>query len=527
MSARKNKIWRYFQKTSDGADCKACKKSLKTKDGNTSGLHRHLEKKHSHDYVEYSEKTDDSLLPPPKKKQRTMVEMLETKSKYDKVNSIQKQFDSAMLDYFCIDLASFSAVEGICFKKLFDIANPKLSLHRRTTYSRKLSIRSREVQAGMKSIITEITPNLKSAAFTSDLWTSRAQDSYISWTFHAIDENWRLHHWTPHVQQFPGRHTGILIDGKLDSFLEELNLPADLPMYCVNDQARNMKLAVKLSKRLDQYLCNNHILQCEVRDSFGMTAGIDDVLQTCKDLASLTHHLTVAAELLESESDAQGINFRQLRQFVDARWNSDLDCMASTDGKNGYGVLYAKNLKSCIEKRIPFCHTGNLFSGAANYLNPALKRLHLKLFKKFQTTKEWLVSQVKDNVEAQPVARVLSADLSLNSKLKRKLNVRLETQEPTSELNPILSEMCQYEYLPDAKKDFPILDLWKLHSNTLPELSSLARQILDIPASSTKLERVFSSNGNVIRSSRHNLHPEKVEQIILIKKNIVKNFYTI
>ena len=168
--------------------------------------------------------------------------MLETKSKYDKDNSIQKQFDSAMLDYFCTDLASFLAVKGKGFKKLFDIANLRvcnvkqfLSLHHRTTYSRKLSIRSREVQAGMKSIITEISPNLKSAAFTSDLWTSRAQDSYISCTYNAIDENWRLHHWTPHVQQFPGRHTGILIEGKLDSFLEELNLPADLPMYCVND----------------------------------------------------------------------------------------------------------------------------------------------------------------------------------------------------------------------------------------------------------------------------------------------------
>ncbi|XP_065657990.1 uncharacterized protein LOC136082510 [Hydra vulgaris] len=233
MSPRKNKIWRYFQKTSDGAECKACKKSLKTKDRNTSGLHRHFEKKHSQDYVECSEKTDDSLLPLPKKKQRTMVEMLETKSKYDKDNSIQKQFDSAMLDYFCTDLASFSVVEGRGFKKLFDIANPKLSLHHKKTYPKKLSIWSREIQAGMKSIITEITPNLKSAAFTSDRWTSRAQDSYISWTFPTIDENWRLHHWTPHVQQFPGRHTGILIEGKL--------------MYCVNGQARYMKLAVKLS----------------------------------------------------------------------------------------------------------------------------------------------------------------------------------------------------------------------------------------------------------------------------------------
>ncbi|XP_065658474.1 uncharacterized protein LOC136082988 [Hydra vulgaris] len=314
-----------------------------------------------------------------------------------------------------------------------------------------------------------------------------------------------------------------------------------------------MKLAVKLSKRLNQYLCNNHILQCAVRDTFGMTAGMDDALQTCKDLASSTHQSTVAAELLESESDARGINFRQLPQSVDTRWNSDLDCMASvlhlksaiislcanedifssktisasqwksiegaveilaqlkeatidtvadslylthdkidqfieTDGKIGYGVLYAKNLKSCIEKRFPLCHTGNLLSAAANYLNPALKGLHLQLFKKFQTTKEWLASQVKDNVECQPVARVHSADLSSSSKLKRKLNFRLETREPTSELNPILSEICQYEYLTDAKKDFSIFDWWKLHSNTLPELSSLARQILAIPASSTKPE---------------------------------------
>ncbi|XP_065664529.1 E3 SUMO-protein ligase ZBED1-like [Hydra vulgaris] len=344
---KKNKIRRYFQKTSDGAECKAFKKSLKTKDGNTSGLQCHVEKKHSQNYFEYSKKTDDSL-PPSKKKQQTMVEMLETKSKYDKDNSIQKQFDSAMLDYFCTNLASFSAVKGRGFKKWFDIAKPKLTLHHRTTYSRKHLIRSREVQAGMKSIITEITPNLKSAAFTSDLWTSRAQDSYISWTFLTIDENWRLHYWTPHVQQFPCRHTGILIEGKLDSFLEELNLPADLPMYCVINQTRNMKLAVKLSKRLDQYLCNNHILQCAVRDAFGMTAGMDDALQTCKDLASLTHRSTVVAELLESESDAQGINFSQLRQSVDTRWNSELDCIAS--------ILH---LKSAI---ISLCANEDIFS---------------------------------------------------------------------------------------------------------------------------------------------------------------------
>ncbi|XP_065652771.1 uncharacterized protein LOC136080091 [Hydra vulgaris] len=294
-----------------------------------------------------------------------------------------------------------------------------------------------------------------------------------------------------------------------------------------------MKLAVKFcsQKRLDQYLCNNHILQCAVRDSFGMTAGVDDALQTCKDLASLTHQSTVAAELLESESDAQGINFRQKRQSVDTRWNSELDCMAFVLNRKSAIISLCANedifssktisASHCIEKRFPLCHTGNLLSAAANYLNPALKGLHLKLSKKFQTTKEWLASQVRDNVESQPVARVFSADLSPNSKLKRKLNVSLETQEPTFELNPILGEMCQYEYLPDAKKDFPILDWWKLHSNTLLELSSLARQILAIPPSSTKLERVFSSGRNVVRSSRHNLHPEKVEQIILIREKII------
>ncbi|XP_065645717.1 E3 SUMO-protein ligase ZBED1-like [Hydra vulgaris] len=268
-----------------------------------------------------------------------------------------------------------------------------------------------------------------------------------------------------------------------------------------------MKLAVKLSKRLDQYLCNNHILQCAVRDSFGMTAGMDDALQTCKDLASLTHQSTVAAECLNQN---QTLKESILDSYANLLTQDGMTISASQWKSIEGAVEILEPLKEATEtwsaESIPIINTvANSLYLIHDKIDHFIETdgrmatgLHLKLFKKFQTTKEWLASQVKDNVECQPVARVLSADLSPNSKLKRKLNVRLETQEPTSELNPILSEMCQYEYLPDAKKDFPILDWWKLHSNALPELSSLARQILAIPASSTNTERVFSSGGNVV-----------------------------
>ena len=43
------------------------------------------------------------------------------------------------------------------------------------------------------AILMTVREDLLSIGFTSDLWTSRALDSYISLTITFIDKNWVIH----------------------------------------------------------------------------------------------------------------------------------------------------------------------------------------------------------------------------------------------------------------------------------------------------------------------------------------------
>ncbi|CAF4983963.1 unnamed protein product [Rotaria sp. Silwood1] len=62
----------------------------------------------------------------------------------------------------------------------------------------------------------------------------------------------------------------------------------------------------------------------------------------------------------------------------------------------------------------------------------------------------------------------------------------------------------------------PLL-FWKEQEHVLPNMSRLAKQIFSIPASSTALERAFSSVGIVVLQRRTNINPSTVNDIILIR----------
>ena len=65
-------------------------------------------------------------------------------------------------------------------------------------------------------------------------------------------------------------------------------------------------------------------------------------------------------------------------------------------------------------------------------------------------------------------------------------------------VSPIEKEVKKFESLPEASKDDDILKWWKFYSEGLPILSSVARAILAIPASSANSERMFSTSRNMV-----------------------------
>ena len=113
---------------------------------------------------------------------------------------------------FLADTGVASRVVGRpSFIALMKTANKRINLKSPQTYSRMVQVKGEEVLDDIASIISTVkkSGDLKSVAFTTDVWTSRAMDPYMCLTIHFIDKNWHLHRWTPFVKPFPDSHTGL------------------------------------------------------------------------------------------------------------------------------------------------------------------------------------------------------------------------------------------------------------------------------------------------------------------------------
>ena len=64
-----------------------------------------------------------------------------------------------------------------------------------------------------------------------------------------------------------------------------------------------------------------------------------------------------------------------------------------------------------------------------------------------------------------------------------------------------------------------ILKWWKENSDHFPNLYTVVKQYLCIPASSTSSERAFSIANNIVTKRRNRLLPENVEMLTFLKNN--------
>ena len=81
-------------------------------------------------------------------------------------------------------------------------AAPKFTVKDRKTYARKIEHKYENIKQQVNDIILKCKPEMESISCTTDMWTSRANDPYISLTLHYIDAKFKLHRWTPFVRNF-------------------------------------------------------------------------------------------------------------------------------------------------------------------------------------------------------------------------------------------------------------------------------------------------------------------------------------
>ena len=184
-------------------------------------------------------------------------------------DSLNRAIEDAIVDFLADSGVAFRVVGLASFKKLMEIANRRIKLKHPKTYARLVKAKDADIKQDLLDIIAAVKGDLGCVGFTTDMWTSISGNPFMSLTVHFIDKDWVLHRFTPYVAPFPARHTGKNISLGLDAMVEDLGLDTgDWELFSVNDNAANVKLGIKLSLYLKQYLCDIHIVEHAVKDTF-------------------------------------------------------------------------------------------------------------------------------------------------------------------------------------------------------------------------------------------------------------------
>ena len=88
---------------------------------------------------------------------------------------------------------------------------------------------------------------------------------------------------------------------------------------------------------------------------------------------------------------------------------------------------------------------------------------------------------------------------------------------------PLKAEMALYLGTKDGFGEVTHLDQlqwWQEREQKFPLLSQIVRKLFCVQASSSSVERVFSTGGLIVTPKRTNLKPEKVHQLVFIRENL-------
>lgn len=100
------------------------------------------------------------------------------------------------------------------------------------------------------------------------------------------------------------------------------------------------------------------------------------------------------------------------------------------------------------------------------------------------------------------------------------LDILLGPEEDTLHDTSPVGEMDRYFTEPTLPQKESPLTWWKNNATRFPCLSQVAHSLLNIPATSTPSERVFSAAGLIVSPLRACLKPKNVDALVFLNKNL-------
>jgi hypothetical protein len=246
--------------------------------------------------------------------------------KYASGDRRQLAFDQSLTRMLVAGSHPFSLVEADHFRQFFAEVLPRVTIKSASTFAKNKIPRLHDAMKSelVKTFLEDLT-GTSGVSFTSDMWTARNHQSFLSITIHYITANFQLKKYSLNCIPFRGAHTADRISRALDAEISKIPYKRGSRLAAVHDAAANMKAGVrKCSFGLHSYICTDHRLQTVLRKAFNDPEAdlANMILKKAVALSNLMHRSTNACELVEEECDQLGIPYVMVIAPCDTRWNS-------------------------------------------------------------------------------------------------------------------------------------------------------------------------------------------------------------
>jgi zinc finger BED domain-containing protein 1 (E3 SUMO-protein ligase ZBED1) len=238
----------------------------------------------------------------------------------------QLDYDMWTTEFLVAGSHPFALVDSDHFRQYMAKLCPRVQVKSASTFAKNKVPRLHDaMRAELINTLMEQLAGTSGISFTSDMWTSRNRQSFLSITIHYINADFELKRYSLNCIPFRGAHTADRISRALDAEIGKVPVKRGSRLAAVHDAAPNMKAGVRKSSfGLKSYICTDHRLQTVLKKAFNAPEAdlANNILKKAVALSSLMHRSSKACEMVEEESDCLGVPYVVVIAPCETRWNS-------------------------------------------------------------------------------------------------------------------------------------------------------------------------------------------------------------